>query len=140
MDQDSQHPQHQHSLQLVMGQGPRPRTPREHRQAILWRERMKLKFQMQGLFVRVATLVQEWQSLHGSKPAVGNEVSKMASRIVLAGYVSVASYASEIQLTNQQDRIAQEEQRIQQDMLRYSMDIALLQGQIIRLDFELALI
>ena len=94
---------------------------------------------MQGLFVRAATLVQEWQRLHGHKPAVGNEVSKIATRIVLAGYGRVASYALERQHTNQQDRIAQEEQRIQQDILRYSMDIALLQAQIIRLDFELAL-
>jgi hypothetical protein len=140
MDQDQQHPQHPHSLQLVIGQGSPPRTPREHRRAVLWRERMKLEFNVQGLFVRAATLAQEWQSLHGSKPAVGNEVSKIASRIVLAGYVRLQSYASEMQHSNQQDRIAQEEQRIQQDMLRCSMDIAALQAQIIRFDFDLALL
>jgi hypothetical protein len=140
MNQDHQNPQHPHTLQLVIGQGSPPRTPRERSRAVLWRERMKLEFNVQGLFVRAATLVQEWQSLHGSKPAVGNEVSKIASRIVLAGYGRVPSHASERQHSNQQDRIAQEEQRIQQEMLRYSMDIALLQGQIIRFDSELALL
>jgi hypothetical protein len=140
MSQDQQHPQHQHSLQLVIGQGSPPRTSRDRRRAILWRERMKLEFQVQGLFVRAATLVQEWQRLHGSKPAVGNEVSKIASHIVLAGFVGIQPHASEWQHSNQRDRIAQEEQRIQQDMLHCSMDIAVLQAQIIRFDFELALL
>jgi hypothetical protein len=140
MDQDQQHPQHPHSLQLVIGQGSPPRTPREHRQAMLWRERMKLEFHMQGLIVRAATLVQEWQRLHGHKPAVGNEVSKIASRIVLAGYGRVLLCASEMQHSNQLDRIAQAEQRIEQDMLSCSMDIALLRGQMIRCDVELALL
>ena len=40
---------------------------------MLWRQRMKLEFEMQGLFIRTTTLVQEWQRLHGSKEAVGNE-------------------------------------------------------------------
>lgn len=107
---------------------------------MLWRERMKLEFHMLGQFVHAATLVQEWQRLHGHKPAAGSEVSKIASRIVLAGYGSIASFASGRRHFNQQDRIAQEEQRIQQDMLQCSMDIALLQAQIIRCDSELTLL
>ena len=58
MSPDHQHPQHQHTLQLVTGQGSPPSNPREHRRALLWRERMKLEFQVQGLFVRAAVLVQ----------------------------------------------------------------------------------
>jgi hypothetical protein len=63
MSPDHQHPQHQHTLQLVTGQGSPPSNPREHRRALLRRERMKLEFQVQGLLVRAVTLVQAWQSL-----------------------------------------------------------------------------
>jgi hypothetical protein len=140
MSLDHQNPQHKHTFQLLEGHGSLPSNPQEQRRAVLWRQRMKLEFEMQGLFVRTATLVQEWQYLHGSKEVVGNEVSKITSHLVLAGYGRVSSYASERQHSNQQDRIAKEEQRIQQEMLQCSMDIALLQGQIIRCDSELALL
>ncbi len=63
MSPDHQHLQHQHTLQLVTGQGSPPSNPREHRRALLWRERMKLEFQVQGLLVRAVILVQAWQSL-----------------------------------------------------------------------------
>ena len=105
---------------------------------MLWRQRMKLEFEMQGLFICTTTLVQEWQSLHGSKEAVGNEVSKIASRIVLAGFVGLQQERTAWQYSYERDDIAQEEHCIQQNMLRCSMDIATLQAQIIRLDFELA--
>ena len=107
---------------------------------MLWRQRMKLEFEMQGLFVRSATLVQEWQSLHGSKEAVGNEVSKIASHLVLAGFVGLHQEQTTWQHSYDRDDIVQEEHRIQQDMLRCSMDIATLQAHIIRLDFEFALL
>ena len=140
MDQDQPHPQHQHSLQLVIGQGSPPRTPREHRRAMLWRERMRLEFHVQGLFVRAAVLVQAWQSLHGSKAALEHEVPQMASRIVLAGLAGIPQLSAAWQHSNEQDGIAQEEQRIEHDMLRCSADIAVLQAQITVLDFELALL
>ncbi len=140
MDQNQQHPQHQHTLQLVIGQGSPPRTPREHRRAMLWRERMKLEFNMQGLFVRAAMIVQAWQSLHGSKAALEHEVPQIASRIVLAGLAGIPQLPSARQQSNEQVRIAQEEQRMQQDLLRCSADMAALQAQINVLDFELALL
>jgi hypothetical protein len=140
MDQDDQHPQHPHTLQLVTGQGSPPRTPREQRRAMLWRERMKLEFQVQGLFVRAAVLVQAWQSLHGSKAALEHEVPQMASRMVLAGLAGIPQLAFAWHYYNEQDRIVQEEQRMQRDMLRCSADIAVLQAQITVLDFELALL
>ena len=140
MDHDHHHSQHKHSLQLLTGQGSPPSNPREHRRAVLWRERMKREFHMQGLFVRFAILVQAWQSLHGLQAALEHEVPQIASRIVLAGLAGIPHLPSERQHVNEQDRIAQEEQRIQQDMLRCSMDIAALQAQINRLDFELTLL
>ena len=140
MDQDQPHPHHPHSLQLVIGQGSPPRTPREQGRAMLWRERMKLELHVQGLFVRAAVLVQAWQSLHGSKAALENEVPKIASRIVLAGLAGIPQLPSEWQYSSERDRIAQEEQCIQRDMLRCSADIAALQAQINVLDFELVLL
>jgi hypothetical protein len=140
MDQDHQHPQHPRTLQLLTGQGSPPRAPWEHRRAMLWRERMKLEFQVQGLFVRAAVLVQARQSLHGKKAALENEVPQIASRIVLAGLAGIHQLPSAWQQSNERDRIAQEEQRIQQDMLRCSADIAVLQAQINVLEFELALL
>jgi hypothetical protein len=59
MDQDHQYPQH--TFQLLEDHGSLPSTPREQKRAVLWRRRMKLEFEVQGLFVRTATLVQEWQ-------------------------------------------------------------------------------
>jgi hypothetical protein len=138
MGHDDQHPQHKHTFQLLEGHGSLPSTPQEQRKAVLWRERMKLEFEMQGLFIRTTTLVQEWQRLHGCKEAVGNEVSTLASHILLAGFVGLQQERTAWQHSYERDGIAQEEHRLQQDMLRCSMDNATLQAQIIRLDFELA--
>ena len=65
-------------------------------------------------------------------------MSNIASHIVLAGFVGLHQERIAWQHTYERDGIAQEEHRIQQDMLRCSMDIATLQAQIMRLDFELA--
>ncbi len=139
-DHIHQHPQHQHPFQILEGSGSLPNTPQEQSKAMLWRQRMKLEFEMQGLIIRTATLVQEWQCLHGSKEAVGNEVSTIASHILLNGFVGLHQERTAWQHSYEQSGIAQEEQRIQQDMVRCSMDIATLQAHIIRLDFELALL
>ena len=140
MSHDQHHPQHKHPFQLLEGHGSLPGTPQEQRRAVLWRQRMKLEFEMQGLFIRTTTLVQEWQRLHGSKEAVGNEVSTLASYILLAGFVGLQQERTAWQHSYERDDVAQEEHRLQQDMLRCSMDIATLQAHIIRLDFELALL
>jgi hypothetical protein len=113
MNHDHYHPQHKHPFQLLEGRGSLPSTPQEQRRAVLWRQRMKLEFEMQGLFVRSATLVQEWQYLHGSKEAVGNEVSKIASHIVLAGFVGLHQERTAWQHSYEGDHIALEEIRIQ---------------------------
>ena len=137
-DHIHQYPQHKTPFQFLEGHGSLPGTPQERRRAVLWRHRMKLEFEMQGLFVRSATLVQEWQYLHGIKEAVGNEVSTLASHILLTGFVGLQQERTAWQHSYEQNGIAQEEHRLQQDMLRCSMHIATLQAHIIRLDFELA--
>ena len=137
-DHIHQYPLHKHLFQLLEGHGSLPCTPQEQRRAVLWRQRMKLEFEMQGLFIRTTTLVQEWQRLHDSKEALGNEVSTLASHILLAGFVGLHQERTAWQHTYERDDVAQEELRIQQDMVRCSMDIATLQAHIIRLDFELA--
>ena len=137
-DHIHQYPQHKHPFQLLEGHGSLQGTPQEQRRAVLWRQRMKLEFEMQGLFIRTTTLVQEWQRLHGSKEAVGNDVSKIASHLVLAGFIGLHQERTAWHHFYEQNGNAQQEQRIQQDMLRCSMDIATLQAHIIRLDFELA--
>ena len=139
-DHIHQYPQHKHPFQLLEGHGSLPGTPQEQRRAVLWRQRMKLEFEMQGLFIRTTTLVQEWQRLHGSKEAVGNEVSTLASHILLAGCVGLQQERTAWQHSYERDDVAQEEHRIQHDMLRCSMDIAFLRGQMIRFDSELALL
>ncbi len=138
MSHDDHHPQHKHTFQLLEGRGSLPSSPQEQRRAVIWRRRMKLEFEMQGLFIRNTSLVQEWQRLHGSKEALGNEVSKIASHILLAGCVGLQQERTAWQHSYIQNGIAQEEQRIQRDMLRCSIDIATVQAYIIRLDFELA--
>ncbi len=137
-DHIHQYPQHKHLFQLLEGHGSLASTPQEQRSAVLWRRRMKLEFELQGLFIRTTTLVQEWQRLHGSKEAVGNEVSTLASHILLAGFVGLQQERTAWQHSSERDDVAQEEHRIQQAMVRCSMHIATLQAHIIRLDFELA--
>ena len=139
-DHIHQYPQHKHPFQLLEGHGSLPGTPQEQRRAVLWRQRMKLEFEMQGLFIRTTTLVQEWQRLHSSKEAVGNEVSTIASQILLAGFVGLQQERTAWQHSYERDDVAQEAHRLQRDMLRCSMDIAFLRGQIIRFDSELALL
>ena len=101
---------------------------------------MKLEFEVQGLVVRIDTLVQEWQQLHGKEVEYGNEVSKIASHLLLAGWLEIQQHPDIMQHPSERDHYAQEASRIQQDMLRCSMDIAFLKAQINALDFELALL
>ena len=67
-----------------------------------------------------------------------NEVSTLASHILLAGFVGLQQERTASQHFYERDDVAQEEYCLQQDMVRCSMHIATLQARIIRLDFELA--
>ena len=71
MSHDDQHPQHMHTFQLLEGSGSLPSSPQERSKALLWRQRMKLEFELQGLIIRTTSLVQAWQRLHGYKEAIG---------------------------------------------------------------------
>jgi hypothetical protein len=46
MDHDTEHSQH--FLHVLIGHGSHLRNPREQRRAVLWRERMKREFHLQG--------------------------------------------------------------------------------------------
>ena len=55
-DHIHQYPQHKNPFQLLEGHGSLPDTPQEQRRAVLWRRRMKLEFEMQGLFIHAPPL------------------------------------------------------------------------------------
>jgi hypothetical protein len=140
MNQDDQRSQHKHAFQLVEGHGFPPSNPQEQKKALLWRRRMKLEFEVQGLIVRTASLVQEWQLLHSKKAASGNEVSTIASQLLLAGWLESQKHPNGMQHPYVRDHQTEEASRIRQDMLRCSMDIASAKAQIIALEFELSLL
>ncbi len=140
MSHDDQHPQHMHTFQLLEGSGSLPSSPQERSKALLWRQRMKLEFEMQGHIICTTTLVQECQRLHGCKEAIGKEVSTLAGHILLTGFVRLQREREPWYHSSEQDDLAQQERRIQQDMLQYSMDIATCKAKLIRLDSVLALL
>ncbi len=138
MNQDHQRPQH--AFHTIKGHSSPPRTPQEQRRAFLWRERMKLEFKVQGLFMRAATLVQAWQRLHHQKAPMEHEVPEIATRIVLAYLAGRQQLPTAWPHSYEGDHLAQEASRIQQEMVRCSADIAFLLAQINVLEFELALL
>ncbi len=140
MSHDDQHPQHMHTFQLVEGSGTLPSTPQERSKALLWRQRMKLEFELQGHIIHTTTLVQEWQRLHGRKEAIGKEVSTLAGHILLTGFVRLQREWESWYQSYEEDDLAQKERRIQQDMLSCSMEIATCKAKLIRLDSALALL
>ncbi len=140
MSHDDQHPQHRHTFQLVERSGSLPSSPQERSKALLWRQRMKLEFELQGHIIYTTALVQEWQRLHGCKEAVGNEVSTLAGHILLTGFVRFQRERESWYQSYEEDDLAQKERRIQQDMLSCSMEIATCKAKLIRLDSALALL
>ena len=140
MKQDDQHSQHNHTFQLVEGHGSPPINPQEQKKAVLWRQRMKLEFEVQALIIRTATLVQEWQLLHGEKAPSETEVPTIASQLLLAGWLESQQHPHVLQHPYVKDHQTEEASRIRQDMLRCSMDIATAHAQIMRLDVELSLL
>jgi hypothetical protein len=138
--QDQHHPQHKRTFQLLEGSGSLPSTPQEQSKALLWRQRMKLEFELQGHIIRTTILVQAWQRLHGCKEAFGKEVSTLAGHILLTGFVRFQREREPWYHSCEQDAFALKERRIQQDMLQCSVDIATCKAKMIRLDYALALL
>ena len=95
---------------------------------------------MQALLARGESLARQWQHLQERKAAFGNQLPRVAGQIVLSGLVGIRQLPSERLHFYERDRIAQEEYRLQQDIIRCYGEAAGLQAQIEVLDFELSLL
>ena len=71
---------------------------------------------------------------------MGNQLPKVASQMVIAGLVGIRQLPSERLRSYEKERIAQEEYRLQQDIMRCQGEAAGLHAQIEVLDFELSLL
>ncbi len=112
----------------------------DQRREFLWRERVRLELQVQALLARGENLARQWQHLQERKAALGNQLPKVASQMVIAGLVGIRQLPSERLHLYEKERIAQEEYRLQQDIIRCQGDAAGLHAQIEVLDFELSLL
>src|SRR6266700_5148158 len=112
----------------------------DQRREFLWRERVRLELQVQALLARGENLARQWQHLQERKAALGNQLPRLASQMVIAGLVGIRQLPSERLHSYEKERIAQEEYRVQQDIIRCNGDAAGLHGQIEVLDFELSLL
>src|SRR5712692_62135 len=89
----------------------------DQRREFLWRERVRLELQVQALLARGESLAKQWQHLQERKAAFGNQIPKVAGQIVLSGLVGMRQLPSERLHSYERERIAQEEYRLQQDIL-----------------------
>ena len=112
----------------------------DQRREFLWRERVRLELQVQTLLARGESLSRQWQHLQERKASLGNQLPRVAGQMLIAGLVGIRQLPSERLYSYEKERIAQEEYRLQQDILRCQGDAAALHGQIEILDFELSLL
>jgi hypothetical protein len=101
---------------------------------------VRLELQVQALLARGESLAKQWQHLQERKAAFGNQIPKVAGQIVLSGLVGMRQLPSERLHSYERERIAQEEYRLQQDILSCHGNAAGLHVQIEVLDFELSLL
>ena len=132
--------QHQRTYQSHESYRPPPGNSQDQRREFLWRERVRLELQVQELLARGESLARQWQHLQERKAALGNQLPRVASQMVIAGLVGIRQLPSERLHLYEKERIAQEEYRLQQDIMRCNGDAAGLHGQIEMLDFELSLL
>ena len=132
--------QHQQTSQPHHGHRSPPGHPSDQRREFLWRERVRLELQVQALLTRGESLARQWQHLQERKAVLGNRLPKVASQMVIASLVGIRQLPSERMHLYEKERIAQEEYRLQQDIMRCQGDAAGLHGQIEILDFELSLL
>ncbi len=140
MNQNQQRPQHQHQSQSNSGYGSPPRNPQEQRREFLWRERVKLELQAQGLIARGESLTRQWHFLQDRKAAFGQRMPKVVGQIMLSGLVGIRQLPAERSYQYEKERLAQEEYRIQQEIMQCNSDAAAIQAQITVIDFELSLL
>jgi hypothetical protein len=112
----------------------------DQRREFLWRERVRLELQVQALLALSESLARQWQHLQESKALLGNQLPRVASQMVIAGLVGIRQLPSERLHLYEKERIAQEEYRLQQDIIRCQGEAAGLYKQIEVLDFELSLL
>ncbi len=132
--------QQRHTSQPHESHRPPPGNQEEQRREFLWRERVRLELQVQALLARGESLARQWQHLQARKMALGKQLPRVAGQIVLSGLVGIRQLPSERLYSYERDRIAQEEYRLQQDVIRCHSDAAALHAQIEVLDFELSLL
>ncbi len=132
--------QQQHTIQPNDGHSLSSRNPQEQRREFLWRERVRLELQVQALLARGESFTRQWRHLQERKAALENQIPKVAGQIVLSGLVGIRQLPSERLYSYERERIAQEEYRLQQDIIRCQGDVAGLHAQIKVLDFELSLL
>ena len=141
MTQSNQHTQHQQQTSRPNhGYGSPPRNPNEQRREFLWRERVRLELQVQGLIARREGLHQQWQHLQVRKATKANQLPKVVGQIMLSGLVGIRQLPGERLYLYEKDRLAQEEYRLQQDLIRCKSDADALEAQISVIDVELSLL
>jgi hypothetical protein len=143
MSQNHQHyqqNQYQHTSQPYQGHRPPPGNPSDQRREFLWRERVLLELQVQATLARGESLARQWQHLQEKKAALGNQLPRMASQMIIAGLVGIRQLPAERLHLYEKERIAQEEYRLQQDIIHCQGEAARLYTQIEVLDFELSLL
>jgi hypothetical protein len=112
----------------------------DQRREFLWRERVRLELQVQALLARGESLARQWQHLEVRKAALGSHLPSIAGQMIIAGLVGIRQLPAERLHIYEKERIAQEEYRLQQDIMRCQGDAAGLYTQIEVLDFELSLL
>ncbi len=130
----------QHTSQPHESHRPPPGNVQDQRREFLWRERVRLELQVQALLARGESLARQWQHLQERKAALGNQLPRVVGQAVIAGLVGIRQLPSERMHLYERERIAQEEYRLQQDIIRCQSDAAALHAQIEVLDFELTLL
>jgi hypothetical protein len=132
--------QRQHTSQPHESHRPPNGSSLDQRREFLWRERVRLELQVQALLARGENLARQWQHLQERKAILMNQLPRVASQMVIAGLVGIRQLPSERLHSYERERIAQEEYRLQQDIMRSNGDAAGLHAQIEVLDFELSLL
>lgn len=138
--QRSQQNHYQYTSQPHESHRPPPGNAQDQRREFLWRERVRLELQVHALLARGESLARQWQHLQERKAMLGNQLPRVAGQMVIAGLVGIRQLPSERLHLYEKERIAQEEYRLQQDIIRCQSDAAGLYTQIEVLDFELSLL
>jgi hypothetical protein len=135
-----QYQRNSHRQQQSQQDRQQPGNPLERRREFLWRERVQLEMQVHVVIARATSLAQEWQLLQHKKADLAQQKPQIAAHILLSGLVSRHNLPGERLFHYHRERIAQEEQRIQQAIVCCNNEAAALHAQINVIDIELSLL